>query len=134
MGFKGITFFQVRRKTVTLRSDHRTNRRVLIVLKARQYLRRFEKENPNTFESRLSRLASSSAVSAPKRSNAMRVRVVSGLGGLNLVKTPFELSRWRGGRYACDTLDIMGCRKVVNRLSPLFTNSLSINLLQAKVN
>ena len=65
---------------------------------AEQVLRRFEKENPNTFESRLSRLASSSAVSAPKRSNAMRVRVVSGLGGLNLVKTPFELSRWRGGR------------------------------------
>jgi len=50
------------------------------------------------------------------------------------LKTPFELSRWRGGCYACDTLDIMDCRKVVNRLSPLFTNSLSINLLQAKAN
>ncbi len=31
----------------------------------------------------------------------------------------FELSRWRGGRYACDTPDIMGCRSVLNRLSPL---------------
>jgi hypothetical protein len=27
----------------------------------------------------------------------------------NLVKTPFERSRWRGGCYACDTLPIMGC-------------------------
>jgi hypothetical protein len=51
-----------------------------------------------------------------------------------VTRRAFELSRWRGGCYACDTLDIMGCRKVVNRLSPLFTNSLFINLLQAKVN
>jgi hypothetical protein len=49
-----------------------------------------------------------------------------------LPQTPFERSRWRGGCYACDTLDIMGCRYVVNRLSPLFANSLCINLLQAK--
>ena len=48
--------------------------------------------------------------------------------------TPFELSRWRGGYCACDTLDIMGHRYVLNRLSPLLANSLSINLLQAKVN
>ncbi len=48
-------------------------------------------------------------------------------------RTPFELSRWRGGRYACDTPDIMGCRSVLNRLSPHFANSLFFNLLQAKV-
>src|SRR5205823_9016276 len=35
--------------------------------------------------------------------------------------------RWRGGCYACDTLDIMGCRKVVNRLSPLFTSHELLN-------
>ena len=69
-----------------------------------------------------------------KKSGFDQVHVVSTASEPNLAKTPFELSRWRGGRYACDTLDIMGCRKVVNRLSPLFTNSLSINLLQAKVN
>jgi hypothetical protein len=51
----------------------------------------------------------------------------------SLTATAFELSRWRGGRYACDTPDIMGCRSVLNQLSPLFANSLSFSLLQAKV-
>ena len=45
----------------------------------------------------------------------------------------FELSRWRGGRYACDTPDIMGWQSVVNQLSPIFAKSLPFNLLQAKV-
>jgi hypothetical protein len=45
----------------------------------------------------------------------------------------FERSRWRGGRYACDTPDIMGCRSVLNRLSPSFANSTSFSMLQAKV-
>jgi hypothetical protein len=40
----------------------------------------------------------------------------------------FELSRWRGGRCACDTPDIVGCQDVVNRLSPLFANSLSFTV------
>ena|SRR5260370_26651565 len=46
---------------------------------------------------------------------------------------PFERSRWRGGRYACDTPDIMGWRSVLNRLSPLFANLLSFSMLQAKI-
>jgi hypothetical protein len=37
------------------------------------------------------------------------------------------------GRYACDTPDIMGRPSVLNRLSPLFANSLSFIILQAKV-
>jgi hypothetical protein len=45
----------------------------------------------------------------------------------------FERSRWRGGRYACDTPDIMGCRSVLNRLSPVFANETSFSMLQAKV-
>src|ERR1035437_8449759 len=49
-----------------------------------------------------------------------QVRVGAVPAQVKLLKTPFELSRWRGGRYTCDTLDIMGCRNVVNRLSPLF--------------
>ena len=49
---------------------------------------------------------------------------------LLVTTTELERSRWRGG----DTLQIMGCWNVVNRLSPLFANSLCINLLQAKVN
>jgi hypothetical protein len=35
------------------------------------------------------------------------------------------------GRYACDTPDIMGRPSVLNRLSPLFANSLSF--MMAKV-
>jgi hypothetical protein len=62
-----------------------------------------------------------------------QVHLARRFGASNLVKTPFELSRWRGGRYACDTPDIMGSQSVLNRLSPLFANSLSFSLLQAKV-
>jgi hypothetical protein len=47
--------------------------------------------------------------------------------------TPFERSRWRGGRYACDTPDIMGCRSILNRLSPVLANAISFSMLQAKV-
>jgi hypothetical protein len=69
----------------------------------------------------------------PVKSHFEQVHRVTEFGGSNLVKTPFELSRWRGGRCACDTPDIMGRRNVLNRLSPLFANSLSFSLLQAKV-
>jgi hypothetical protein len=37
------------------------------------------------------------------------------------------------GRYACDTPDIMARPSVVDRFSPLFANSLSFMILQAKV-
>jgi hypothetical protein len=43
------------------------------------------------------------------------------------------LSRWRGGRYACDTPDIMGCQCVLDRVSPFFANMMAVNLLQAKI-
>jgi hypothetical protein len=46
---------------------------------------------------------------------------------------PFERSRWRGGRCACDTPGIMGCRSVLNRLSPRDSNSISIYMLRAKI-
>jgi hypothetical protein len=49
------------------------------------------------------------------------------------LKTPFELSRWRGGRCACDTPDIMDYHNVLNRLSPFSTKSKSFKALQAKV-
>jgi hypothetical protein len=45
----------------------------------------------------------------------------------------FELSRWRGGRCACDTPDIMDYHNVLNRLSPFSTKSKSFKVLQAKV-
>jgi hypothetical protein len=44
-----------------------------------------------------------------------------------------ERSRWRGGRCACDTPDIMGFREVPNRLSPCAVKLLQISMLQAKV-
>jgi len=34
----------------------------------------------------------------PRKSGFEQVHRVSEFGGLNLVKTPFELNRWRGGR------------------------------------
>jgi len=58
--------------------------------------------------------------------------VICRLNGL-LSETAFELSRWRGGRYACDTSEIIGCRSVLNQLSPLFANALFFSLLLAKV-
>src|SRR5216683_3341729 len=51
----------------------------------------------------------------------------------SVTTSTFERSRWRGGRYACDTPDIMGCPSVLNRLSPLLANLIAVNLLQAKV-
>jgi hypothetical protein len=41
------------------------------------------------------------------------IRAEGVLGDSKLLKTPFELSRWRGGRYACDTLGIVGHRYVL---------------------
>jgi hypothetical protein len=48
-------------------------------------------------------------------------------------RNPFGLSRWRGGRYACDTPDIMGCQCVLDRVSPFFANMMAVNPLQAKI-
>jgi hypothetical protein len=53
--------------------------------------------------------------------------------GFKVTTRAFELSRWRGGRCACDTADTMGYTNVLNRLSPIFAKLLSVNLLQSKV-
>ena len=42
-----------------------------------------------------------------------------------------ERSRWRDGRCACDTSDIMRGHSVLNRFSSLCSNSLLFFLLQA---
>jgi hypothetical protein len=42
-----------------------------------------------------------------------------------------ERSRWRDGRCACDTSAIMRGQSVLNRFSPLSSNSLLFCLLQA---
>jgi hypothetical protein len=55
----------------------------------------------------------------PIKSHFEQVHRVSFDHESNLLKTPFERSRWRGGRYACDTPNIMGFRSVLNRLSPI---------------
>jgi hypothetical protein len=47
--------------------------------------------------------------------------------------TAFERSRWRGGRCASDTPNIMGCQSSMNRLSPLSANCIFFIPLQAKV-
>jgi hypothetical protein len=52
---------------------------------------------------------------------------------LKLPKIPFERSRWRGGRCACDTCCAMGFHNVLNRPSPRSTNSRTIYTLQAIV-
>jgi hypothetical protein len=49
-----------------------------------------------------------------------------------LEQAPFERSRWRGGRYACDTLDIMGSRSVLNPLSPILLTRLSSTCCRRK--
>jgi hypothetical protein len=48
-------------------------------------------------------------------------------------KSRLERSRWRGGRCASDTSDIMGFNRVLNRLSRLAAISLLFCLLRAKV-
>jgi len=50
-----------------------------------------------------------------------------------VTSSAFERRCWRGGRYAYDTPDIMGCRSGLNPLSPLFADSLSFSLLQERV-
>ena len=45
----------------------------------------------------------------------------------------FELSRWRDGRYACNTSASMGRSDFLNRLSPFSFNSIAICTLQAKL-
>jgi hypothetical protein len=47
--------------------------------------------------------------------------------------SPFERSRWRGGRCACDTPDIVDYQDALKRLSPFSAKSLASNQLQAKV-
>jgi hypothetical protein len=46
--------------------------------------------------------------------------------------SPLERSRWRDERCACDTSDIMRGQSVLNRFSPLSSNSLLFCLLQAE--
>ena len=45
----------------------------------------------------------------------------------------FELSRWRGGRRACDTANIMGCLDVLNRSSRPLAKSQPLSGLQATI-
>jgi hypothetical protein len=44
-----------------------------------------------------------------------------------------ERSRWRGGRFACDTPSIMSFAGVLNRLPPSAANPIGISSVQAKV-
>jgi hypothetical protein len=45
----------------------------------------------------------------------------------------FERSRWRGGRYACNTSESMGRSDILNRLSPSSFKSIAMYTLQAKI-
>jgi hypothetical protein len=64
----------------------------------------------------------------------MRTTRPCGISHNGLVNTgSFELSRWRGGRYACNTSESMGRSDILNRLSPSSFKSIAIYTLQAKI-
>jgi len=53
---------------------------------------------------------------------------------LLLLNESFELSRWRGGRCACDTSTIMCCQGIPSRKPVSSNNSIAPNRLQVRVN